>query len=131
VGAEVEELNGADSQNYGHQRPWDRRCHSRKPAQHGERPKPDQEREAIGLIDVAEKVPGPLEEVAVAGFDSEQPRDLADHDRQRQADDEPLEHGFGDEARQKPEAQDAGDQRGEPDADGERGRGGKELPAAP
>ena len=127
VGAEVEELNCADSQDHGRQRPWDRRRHSRKPEQHREGPHPDQKREAVGLVDIDQEVPDPLEEVAAAGLDSEQLRYLADDDRQRQADDETLEHGLGDEVREEPEPQEAGDQRGEPDADRERSRRRDEL----
>ena len=48
-------------------------------------------------------------------------------DRQRQADDETLEHGLGDEVRDEAEPQETGDQRGEPNDDGERSRRRDEL----
>ena len=42
---------------------------------------------------------------------AEQLRDLADHDRQRQADDEALQHRLGDEAGEEAEAEQPGDER--------------------
>ena len=127
MGAEVEELNGADPQDHGRQRPWDDRRHSTKPEQHREGAHPDQKREAVGLIDIDQEVPDPLEEVPAPGLDSEEFRYLARDDRQRQADDETLEHGLGDEVRDEPEPQETGDQRGEANDDGERSRRRDEL----
>ena len=48
------------------------------------------------------QVPELLEEVAVALLDPEELRQLADDDRQREADDEALEHRLGDEVARKP-----------------------------
>jgi hypothetical protein len=48
-----------------------------------------------------------------ARLDPQQLRNLADDDRQRQPDGEPLQHRLGDAARQKPQPQHSGEQRGE------------------
>ena len=52
-----------------------------------------------------------LEEVALDLLDAEQLRHLADDDRQREADDEALEHRLGDEVGEEAEAQQAGRER--------------------
>ena len=69
-----------------------------------------------------EHAPDLLEEVAVLLLDPEQLRHLARDDRQRDPDDEALEHGLGDQRGQEPEPHQTGDQRRQAGRDREPGR---------
>ena len=70
---------------------------------------------------MGEEVPGLLEEVARPRADPEQLRQLADDDREREADDQALEHGRADELGQEAEAQETRDQGGEARRDRQAG----------
>jgi MFS superfamily sulfate permease-like transporter len=65
------------------------------------------------------------EEIAVARRDAEQLRHLPDHDRERESDDEALQHRFRDEVGEEPEPEDPRAEREQPghqrDDRGERG----------
>ena len=61
--------------------------------------------------EVAEEPPELFEEVAFGLFDPEELRHLADDDRQREADDESLEYGLRNEAREEPEPDQTGEER--------------------
>ena len=80
----------------------------------------DDEREPARRAELAQQVPELLEEVALALLDAEELRQLPDHDRQGEADDESLHHRLGDEAREEAEAEEPRDQSR--DRDGERHR---------
>jgi hypothetical protein len=94
-----------------------------------ERADADQQRQALGLAEVADQISELLKEVAGAFRDTEQFRQLTDDDRQRQSDDESLHDRLGDEARQEPESQDAGDHCRQSGADRQR-RGHRDEPVA-
>ena len=86
---------------------------------HRERARADEQREGVRLIEVGDEVPRLLEEMARATADPEQLRQLADDDREREADDQPLEHRLADEVGEEAEAQQARDQGGGARDDGE------------
>ncbi len=105
LAVEIEQLHENHAEQHRDERRGD---HGREPLQQeheGERPEPDQRRAPLRIADVAEEVPQLAEEVAVAAFDAEELRHLADHDREREPDDEALEHRFRDEVREEPEPQ--------------------------
>ena len=79
---------------------------------------------------MADEMPGLLEEVAVACTDPEQLRQLADDDRQREADDQAPEHRLADEVGEEAEAQQACDQGGEAGDQRQPGRERGELAPA-
>ena len=82
----------------------------------------DDEREPAGRAELAQQVPELLEEVALALLDAEELRQLPDHDRQGEADDESLHHRLGDEAREEAQAQEPRDQSRDPDGERHRDR---------
>ena len=92
-----------------------------------QRREPDEQRDPARLPEVAEQSPELLEEVAVGLLDAEQLRDLADDDREREPDDEALEHGLRDEAREEAEAAEPGEQCDHADDERERDRELHEL----
>ena len=67
-------------------------------------------------------MPELLEEVALALLDAEEPRQLPDHDRQSEADDESLHHRLGDEAREEAQAEEPRDHSCDPDDERHRDR---------
>ena len=122
----VEHLDGGDAERDGNERTGDAwRC-APEPHDDGERRGADEQGGGMGVAEVGDDVPCLLEEVAAALGDAEQLGDLADDDRQREADDEPLEHGLADEVRQEPEPQHTGDQRREPGRERQAGGEGGE-----
>ena len=64
---------------------------------------------ALGVAELLNKVPELLEEVAAALLDTEQLGELADDDREREPDDEALEHRLRDEVGDEAEPQQARD----------------------
>ena len=77
---------------------------------------------ALGVAEVGDDSPQLLEEVALLLLDAEQLGNLADDDRQGEADDEPLEHWLGDEVGEKSEAQQSGSEGEQPGHQGEHAR---------
>jgi hypothetical protein len=96
-----------------------------------QRAEPDQQRQSARPAELAEEGPQLLEEVPLALVDAEQLRQLSHDDRECEPDDEPLEHGLGDEAREKAEAEETRDERGDPDDDPKRDRQLHESSEAP
>ena len=95
----------------GDERARDGRRDPPQPEHERERAGADRERQRVGLAEVADDVPELLEEVALAVVDPQQLRHLADDDREREPDDEALQHRLGDERREEAEPQEAGEQR--------------------
>ena len=105
-----------------------------EPAQaedHRQRARADEQRQALRVAEMGDEVPGLLEEVARPRADPEQLRQLADDDREREADDQALEHGRADELGQEAEAQQTRDQGGDARRHGQAGgeRGEALVPA--
>ncbi len=95
-----------------------------------ERRDTDQQCQAARLVELRDETPDLLEEVARALCDAEQLRELPRDDRQREADDEALQHGLGDVAREESEPQQPGDRRCDAGRDRERDRQLREAVAA-
>ena len=112
---EVEQLDRGDPEQHGDERARARPARlSFRPRTSGERGDADEQRQPARVAELAEQVPELLEEVALALLDAEQLGQLPDDDRQRQADDEALQHRLGDEVRQEAEPQQPGDERERP-----------------
>ena len=119
---QVEELDHNDPERHGHERSGDRRREATQSEDDGERRGADGERPCLGVAEVSDDSPQLLEEVALFLLDAEQLGNLADHDRQGEADDEPLEHWLGDEVGEKSEAQQSGSEGEQPGHQGEHTR---------
>jgi hypothetical protein len=117
---EVEQPDGDDAKQHGDQRPRHHRRQLTEADDDGQRGEADEERGPARRAELAEHVPELLEEVPLLLPDTEQLRDLADDDRQGEPDDESLEHGLGDEAREESEPGDPRRERQDVDGDGER-----------
>ena len=117
---EVEQVHGEDAAQHGDERAGHGGRLLLEPDDDDQGREADEERDPTRPAEVAQQGPELLEEVALALLDPEQLRDLADDDREREPDDEPLHHGLGDEAREEPQTEEPGGQR--QDADGERHR---------
>ena len=85
-----------------------------------ERHDTDHQRAAVRVAEIRDDAPQLLEEVAFLLLDAEQLRHLADDDRQRESDDEALEHRLGDEVGEEAETQQPGGQREHAGHDRER-----------
>ena len=113
---------GADD---GHERTRNARSEAAQAEDHRQRARADEQSQALRVAEMGDEVPGLLEEVARPRADPEQLRQLADDDREREADDQALEHGRADELGQEAEAQQTRDQGGDArrhgQAGGERG----------
>ena len=121
VFVQVKELDGGDAEQHRDERSGHDRREAPQREDHRERQHADEQRDALVSPRWTIDVPELLEEVAAALLDAEQLGHLADDDRQRQADDEALDHRLGDEARDEPQAQQPGEQRGQAGGDRERG----------
>src|SRR5262249_2383436 len=122
-----EHFDGGDAEQDRDQRPWDRRREPAQPDDHRERQRADEQRQPLGVAEVGDDVPQLLKEVARALPDPQQLRDLADDDRQGEADDEAFGTGLGDEAGEEPEPEYARDERRQPGRDGQAGRQRREA----
>jgi hypothetical protein len=114
---EIQHHDGKDPEDHGHQRTR----HGRRDAleyQHGHQA--DHAHERRPCMDV--RAPQLLEEVALAGLDAQQLRQLAHDDDQGHPDDETLEHGLGDEAGHEAEPEHPGHCCDHADCDCEPGR---------
>src|SRR5580704_12755513 len=119
----MEQLHSGDPEQYGHERAGDDGCEAPEREDDRERERADEQRRALRIAEMDDDVPQLLEEVARALLDAEQLGDLTDDDRQRQPDDEALDDGLGDEAREEPQTQEAGQERGEAGRDRQRSGG--------
>jgi hypothetical protein len=122
VPLQPESVHRDDACQYGHQR---RGYYRRDPAQHqhhGQRAQADHDRQPLRLAQVTDQVPELAEEVTFPLAHPQELRDLADDDGQRQADDESLEHGLGDEVRHESQPQQPCGQRQQPGGEGQRHR---------
>ena len=108
---EVQERDRADAEADGHERPRDDRCELLEADDDGQRQESDHQRRDAGRPEAAEEPDDLLEEVALDLVDAEQLRQLAHDDRQRETDDEALQHRLRDEAREEAETEQAGDDR--------------------
>ena len=86
-----------------------------------EREEADEQRQTARVAQFREQAPELLEEVARGFRDPEQLGQLPDDDRQGQPDNEPLQHGLGDEVREEAETEQPGDEGDDPDDQPERG----------
>jgi len=93
-----------------------------QPDDHRQRERANEQRDPLRLPKVGDEVPDLREEVPGPVAYSKQLWQLADHDRQRQADDEALEHRLADEVGQEAEAQQSRDQGGDADDERQPGR---------
>ena len=86
---------------------------------------------ACDVAEVAEQRPQPVEELAVAGLDPEDGRQLADHDRQAETEQEAGHHRLGHEVGDGAEPEEPG--RGEDHGghDGQAGRERREVAVSP
>jgi hypothetical protein len=73
------------------------------------------------LIDLGQQVPGPLEEVAVAGGHAHELAGLADHDDRGHAEQEPDQGRLGQEVGHKPQPGQSGRDQDDPGDDGQGG----------
>jgi hypothetical protein len=99
VVGEVEQLHGDDPEQDRNQRGGHRRCVALEGEHHDQRSHADYDSVAADVVELSDEVPEPLEEVALAAAHAHELGQLADDDRQRHADDEPLEDWLGDEVR--------------------------------
>ena len=124
---EVERLDGQDAEEDDDERGGDRRRQPAETEQDDQRRETDGEGLPLGVAEVGDDVPHLLEEVVALSFDAEELGDLADDDRQREADDEPLQHRLGDEVGEEAEPRQPGDEREESRGEGEQRREGGEI----
>jgi hypothetical protein len=96
------------------------RCYFLQPDHEGQREGADEQRQPARLVEVREQVSRLLEEVPLALLDAEDLRQLADDDREREPDDEALQHRLRDEAGEEAEAEEPGDESQDPGDDPER-----------
>ncbi len=122
VGVEPEDPDGGDRQCHRDERPGHHRQPSPEPEDDDEGAEPDHRAEQVGAAEMGHEVPELGEEVTVALLDADQLRELAHRDGQGEPDDEALEHGLGDEAREEAETEGAGHDRDEADGDRDRRR---------
>jgi hypothetical protein len=127
---QAEELDGENPGEDGDERAGNDRRHLLQPDDEDEGEAADQQGEAARVAEVAEQVPELLEEVALGLLDTEELRHLADDDRQRQPDDEPLEDRLGDEAREEAEPEDSCKEGEDSGHEGERDRQLEEVVGA-
>ena len=118
---ECEGLDRGDGADDGHERTRNARSEAAQAEDHRQRARADEQRQALRVAEMGDEVPGLLEEVARPRADPEQLRQLADDDREREADDQALEHGRADELGQEAEAQQTRDQGGDARRDGQAG----------
>jgi hypothetical protein len=130
VRLQIEGVDSAHAERDRHQRTRD--DWQETPQSHDDREgdEADDERTYVGVAKVPHKVPELLEEVAAALLDAEQLGKLAHDDREREPDDEPLEHRLRDEVGDEAQPQQAGDHGDDARRDRERRRQRDELARA-
>ena len=104
---EAEHLHRANPSGDGHQRAGDAGGEPAQANDHRQRQRSHEQCERLRVAQVGDQVPGLLEEVARSPVQPEQLGQLTDEDREREADDEALEHRLADEVGQEPQAQEA------------------------
>ena len=115
---EPERLDRGDRSRDSDQRAGNGRSNTPQSDDQRQRDRADEQREPLRISQMGDQLPRLLEEVAAPPADPEHLRQLADDDRERQSDDEALEHGLADEVGQEAETQHTREQRG--DAGGQR-----------
>jgi hypothetical protein len=120
--AEIEDVDGGDAAQDGGERSG---CDGHPVLQlehEGQRQDAHEQRQPAGLSEARQQLPQLLEEVAVAFGEAEEFRQLPDDDRERETDDEALQHRGGGEVGEDTEPEEAGDDRHVSHREGERDR---------
>lgn len=91
---------------------------------------PDDQGQRVRLVEVGHDVPRLLEEVPASLRGAQEVRHLADHDGEREPDDEAFEHWLGDEGGQEAQPEQPGSQRHQPGGQGQAGGQGHDVAGA-